>query len=227
MTVNRLLRHGGRAMALTAAVLGTVAATAVPAAADDDQPTKEQILADCASGEGQCTFNDPKIGEAFLGEARQVSDLLYNCSSSPASQTLSWADTVGSSHSVGGSVTVSGGLEGIISASLTATYNYTWQSSHTETSSATVTVAPGEVGWISRAQVMQRISGTWQTHYEDRKWDHYYWFVDDVITSPAPNGTDGKRSAVMVKSRKMTAVEKKACSAEKAASGDRVFTRAS
>ncbi|NJP51815.1 hypothetical protein HCJ93_17515 [Streptomyces sp. SBST2-5] len=227
MTVNRLLRHGGRAMALTAAVLGTVAATAVPAAADDDQPTKEQILADCASGEGQCTFNDPKIGEAFLGEARQVSDLLYNCSSSPASQTLSWADTVGSSHSVGGSVTVSGGLEGIISASLTATYNYTWQSSHTETSSATVTVAPGEVGWISRAQVMQRISGTWQTHYEDRKWDHYYWFVDDVITSPAPNGTDGKRSAVMVKSRKMTAEEKKACAAEKAASGDRVFTRAS
>ncbi|WP_240967667.1 hypothetical protein [Streptomyces composti] len=214
-------------MALTAAVLGTVAATAVPAAADDDQPTKEQILADCASGEGQCTFNDPKIGEAFLGEARQVSDLLYNCSSSPASQTLSWADTVGSSHSVGGSVTVSGGLEGIISASLTATYNYTWQSSHTETSSATVTVAPGEVGWISRAQVMQRISGTWQTHYEDRKWDHYYWFVDDVITSPAPNGTDGKRSAVMVKSRKMTAEEKKACAAEKAASGDRVFTRAS
>ncbi|GAA1415386.1 hypothetical protein GCM10009601_04970 [Streptomyces thermospinosisporus] len=214
-------------MALTAAVLGTVAATAVPAAADDDQPTREQILADCASSEGQCTFNDPKIGEAFLGEARQVSDLLYNCSSSPASQTLSWADTVGSSHSVGGSVTVSGGLEGIISASLTATYNYTWQSSHTETSTATVTVAPGEVGWISRAQVMQRISGTWQTHYEDRKWDHYYWFVDDVITSPAPNGTDGKRSAVMVKSRKMTAEEKKACASEKAASGDRVFTRAS
>ncbi|MCT7354238.1 hypothetical protein N4P33_19085 [Streptomyces sp. 15-116A] len=224
MTVNRMLRHGGRAVALTAVALGTVAATALPAAAEE-QPTREQILADCASGEGQCTFNEPQLGEAFLGEARQVSDLLYNCSSSPASQSLSWADTVGSSHSVGGSITVGGGIEGIISASVTATYNYTWQSSHTETSTATVTVAPGEVGWISRAQVMQRITGTWQTHYEDRKWGHYYWFVPDVVTSPAPNGTDGKRSAVMVKSRKMTSEEKRACAASGSAE-DKVFTRA-
>ncbi|MEN8651622.1 hypothetical protein ABCR94_13570 [Streptomyces sp. 21So2-11] len=221
LTKNRV---GGRMMALAATTLGLVAATALPAAAED-QPTREQLIADCASGEGKCTFNSPEIGEAYLGESRQVSDLLYNCTTSPASQSMSWADTVGSSHSFGTSVTVGGGIEGIITASVTATYNYTWQSSHTETSAFTETVQPGEVGWISRAQLMQKISGTWQTHYDDPKWGHYYWFTDDVITGPATNGTDGKHSAVLVKSRKMTDAEKKSCSA--GSTKGKVFVRSS
>lgn len=219
MKKNRALRYGGRALALTATALGTIAA-AVPAAAED-QPTAEQIMSDCASGAGKCSFNSPRLGEAYLGKPRQVSDLLYNCTASPASQSLSWADTVGSSHSVGGSITVGGGIEGIITASVTATYNYTWQSSHTETSSYTVTVKPGEVGWITRAQVMQQISGTWQTHYDDPKWGHYYWFVPDTVTGPAPNGTDGRHNAVVARSRRMTAEEKKLCSTQ-----DKLFTRA-
>lgn len=219
MKKNRALRYGGRALALTATALGTIAA-AVPAAAED-QPTAEQIMSDCAFGAGKCSFNSPQLGEAYLGKPRQVSDLLYNCTASPASQSLSWADTVGSSHSVGGSITVGGGIEGIITASVTATYNYTWQSSHTETSSYTVTVKPGEVGWITRAQMMQQISGTWQTHYDDPKWGHYYWFVPDTVTGPAPNGTDGRHNAVVARSRRMTAEEKKLCSTQ-----DKLFTRA-
>jgi hypothetical protein len=110
---------------------------------------------------------------------------------------------------VEGSVTVRGGIEGIVTASVTATYNYTWQSSHTETSTFTVTVRPGEVGWISRAQ--------------DPKWGHNYWFVPDVITCPALNGTDGKHSAVVVESRKMTAAEKNLCST--GSTRDKLFTR--
>ena len=82
---------------------------------------------------------------------------------------------------------------------------------------------PEVPGVISRAQVMQQISGTWQTHYDDPKWGHYYWFVPDVVTGPAPNGTDGKHNAVVVKSRKMTAEEKKLCSS--GANQDSVFTR--
>ncbi|MEU1003139.1 hypothetical protein [Streptomyces tibetensis] len=223
MTMKHTLRYGSRTLALAVTALGVIT-TAVPAAAGE-QPTAEQIMADCASGEGKCGFNSPQLGKAYLGEPRQVSELLFNCTESPASQSMSWADTVGSSHSVGGSVTVGGGVEGIITASVTATYNYTWQSSHTETSSFTVTVKPGEVGWISRAQVMQQISGTWQTHYDDPKWGHYYWFVPDTVTGPAPNGTDGKHSAVVVKSRSMTADEKKLCAGD--STRNKAFTRSS
>ncbi|MEV0181914.1 hypothetical protein AB0I54_21860 [Streptomyces sp. NPDC050625] len=211
MANNRMMRHGGRMLALSAAALGVVAAMAAPASADD-QPTRAQLIADCDSGVGKCTFNEPQLGEAYLGDFHRVSDSLYNCSTSAATQSMTWSDTVGSTDSAGVSVTVGGKIADLIDVSVTATYSHTWSSSHSETSSINMTVKPGEVGWISRAQVMQTVSGTWQTHYDDRKWGHYFWFVPDVITGPAPNGTDGESNAVVVKSRKMTAKEKQSCS---------------
>ncbi|KAB1140676.1 hypothetical protein F7R91_35065 [Streptomyces luteolifulvus] len=211
MANNRRMRYGGRVLALSAVVLGTVAATAAPAMAADE-PTRAQLIADCDSGEGKCTFNEPQLGKAYLGSFHPVSDSLYNCSTSPATQSMTWADTVGSTDSAGVSVTAGGKIAGIIDLSVTATYSHTWSSTHSETSSVNMTVQPGEVGWISRAQVMQTVSGTWQTHYDDPKWGHYYWFVPDVVTGPAPNGTDGQSNAVVVKSRKMTAEEKRSCS---------------
>ncbi|MEV6836370.1 hypothetical protein AB0N17_17960 [Streptomyces sp. NPDC051133] len=211
MVNNGRMRHGGRLVALAAAALGVVAGTAGPASADD-QPTRAQLLADCDSGAGKCTFDEPRLGQAYLGDFHRVSDSLYNCSTSAATQSMTWTDTVGSTDSAGVSVTAGGKIAGIIDVSVTATYNHTWSSTHSEASSVNMTVQPGEVGWISRAQVMQRVSGTWQTHYDDRKWGHYFWFVPDVVTGPAPNGTDGRNNAVVVKSRKMTAEEKRSCS---------------
>lgn len=211
MTYNRVTRRGSRLMALTAASLGLVAAMAGPAVADDG-PAREQLIADCASGDGKCSFNEPLLGKAFLGDFRQVSNSLYNCSTSDATQSMGWSDTVGSTDSAGVSVTAGGKIAGLIDLSVTATYSHTWSSSHTENSSLNMTVKPGEVGWISRAQVMQTVSGTWQTHYDSPKWGHYFWFVPDKVTGPAANGTDGRSNAVTVKTRKMTTAEKKSCS---------------
>ncbi|MGW2599733.1 hypothetical protein [Streptomyces klenkii] len=205
------MRNGARLAALSAAALGLMAAMAAPAAADD-QPTRKQLIADCSSGEGKCSFNDPVLGKAFLGEFRQVSNSLYNCSTSDATQSMGWSDSVGSTDSVGVSVTAGGKIAGIVDVSVTANYGHTWSSNHEENSSLNMTVKPGEVGWISRAQVMQTVTGTWQTHYDSPKWGHYYWYVPDTITGPAANGTDGKSNAVVVKSRKMTAEEKASCS---------------
>ncbi len=211
MANNRRRRHTGRMLALSVAALGVVAAAAAPASAEE-QPTRAQLIADCDSGAGKCTFNDPELGEAYLGSFHQVSDSLYNCTTSPATQSMTWSDTVGSTDSAGVSVTAGGKIAGIIDLSVTATYSHTWSSTHSESSSVNMTVKPGEVGWISRAQVMQKVSGTWQTHYDDPKWGHYYWFVPDVVTGPAPNGTDGQSNAVVVKTRKMTDEEKQSCS---------------
>ncbi|MCC3768343.1 hypothetical protein [Streptomyces sp. UNOC14_S4] len=205
------MRYGSRLAALSTVALGMVAAMALPASATGG-PSQQQIVADCASGEGKCTFNNPVIGQAFLGDFRKVSNTLYNCSSSPSTQSLDWSDSVGSSDTVGVSVTAGGKIAGIVDVSVTASYGHTWSATHTEGSSMSMTVQPGEVGWISRAQVMQTVSGTWQTHYDSPKWGHYYWYADDTITSPAPNGTDGKSNAVIVKTRKMTPSELASCS---------------
>ncbi|MFI2352240.1 hypothetical protein ACH492_35685 [Streptomyces sp. NPDC019443] len=213
MTNNRAMRFGSRLLVTAVAACGITAAAA-PSAVADEQPTRRQLTADCASGEGKCTFNSPQLGQAYLGQFRQVSDSLFNCSTSDATQSMTWNDTVGSTDSVGVSVTAGGKIAGIVDLSVTASYSHSWSSTHSESSSLGMTVKPGEVGWISRAQVMQTVSGTWQTHYDSPKWGHYYWFWQDTITGPATNGTDGKSNAVVVKSRKMTATEKKSCAAD-------------
>ncbi|MEV6397003.1 hypothetical protein AB0M39_19820 [Streptomyces sp. NPDC051907] len=213
MTNNRVMRYGGRILTTAVAACG-IAAAAVPSAAAEEQPTRQELTADCASGLGKCTFNSPQLGEAYLGAFHQVSDALFNCSSSDATQSMTWGDTVGSTDSVGASVTAGGKIAGIVDLSVTATYNHSWSSTHSESSSLNMTVKPGEVGWISRAQLMQKVSGTWQTHYDSPKWGHYYWYFQDTITGPAKNGTDGKNNVVVVKSRKMTASEQKSCSAD-------------
>lgn len=222
MTINRVLRHGGRLLAVAVTACG-IAAAAAPSAAAEEQPTRQELMADCGSGLGKCTFNSPELGEAYLGQFRQVSDSLFNCSTSDATQSMTWGDTVGSTDSVGVSVTAGGKIAGIVDLSVTASYNHSWSSTHSESSSLNMTVKPGEVGWISRAQVMQKVSGTWQTHYDSPKWGHYYWFFQDTITGPAKNGTDGRNNAVVVKSRKMTPTEKQSCSAD--AHEGRAFTQ--
>ncbi|MFI6150643.1 hypothetical protein [Streptomyces sp. NPDC051109] len=211
MTTNRVRRYAARTLTTTIAACAVAAAATLPASAAD-QPTRQLLMADCASGEGKCTFNSPRFEEAYLGEFRQVSNSLFNCSTSDATQAMTWDDTVGSTDSLGVSVTAGGKIAGIVDLSITASYSHSWSSSHSESSSLNMTVKPGEVGWISRAQVMQKVSGTWQTHYDSPKWGHYYWYFQDTITGPVQNGTDGKSNAVVVKSRKMTAAEKRSCS---------------
>ncbi|QTD96315.1 hypothetical protein [Streptomyces cyanogenus] len=222
MRTNRLKRFGGRMLAISVAACGIAAAAAVPAAAEE-QPTRQELRADCESGAGKCTFNSPQLGEAYLGRFRQVSDALFNCSTSDASQGMTWSDTVGTTDSLGLSVTAGGKIAGIIDLSVTASYNHSWSSTHAESSSLNMTVKPGEVGWIARAQVMQQVTGTWQTHYDSPKWGHYYWFFQDTVTGPAENGTDGKNNVVVIRTRKMTAAEKRSCAAD--GHGGRAFVR--
>ncbi|MFB7175374.1 hypothetical protein ACFCYM_31810 [Streptomyces sp. NPDC056254] len=206
-------RYASRTLALTMALWAAAAAFA-PTASAADEPTRPLLMADCVSGVGKCTFNEPQFGPAYLGEFRQVSNSLFNCSSSDSTQTMTWDDTVGSTDSAGVSVTAGGNIAGIVDLSVTASYSHSWSSTHSESSSLSMTVKPGEVGWISRAQVMQKVSGTWQTHYDIPKWGHYYWFFKDTITGPAKNGVDGLNNAVVVKTRKMTAAEARSCSAD-------------
>ncbi|WP_432015303.1 hypothetical protein [Streptomyces cucumeris] len=210
MALRHMRRNAGRMLVISLATCGLATAGTVVASAADE-PTREQLLADCESGEGKCTFNSPQMGEPYLGNFQQVSDTLYNCSTSDSTKKLSWTQKVGSTDSIGVSITVGAKIMDIVDLSVTTTYGHTWTRESTESDEQNVTAKPGEVAWISRAQLMRDVSGEWQTHYDSPKWGHYYWFVPDTITSPAENGTGGKNSSVVVRSRPMTEAEKTSC----------------
>ncbi|GAA2935756.1 hypothetical protein GCM10020221_34410 [Streptomyces thioluteus] len=213
---NILTRRSGRALLVGAAAAVALGAAALPASADSE-PTLAELMADCASGVGKCTFNDPEVGKAYLGNYHQVSDTLYNCSTSDATQGLNWSDKVGSTDSLEVSITAGGKIAGIVDLSVTAKYGHSWTTEHSDGGSMGMTIKSGEVGWISRAQVMRPVTGMWQTHYNDPHWGHYYWYFPypdgDTVVSPAPNDTDGVKNAVVVKTRPMTDAEKASCGA--------------
>ncbi|MFD9225942.1 hypothetical protein ACFWDI_39390 [Streptomyces sp. NPDC060064] len=212
------MRYGGWLLALSATALGLVTATAMPASANHDvpwqpKPSAQDLLNDCSSGVGKCTFNDPVIKEAYLSNFHQVSDTIYNCSATrDSTQSKAWADMTGSMDQVGVTITEKVELLEIVEISVQQSYSHTWINQHTETGTTTLTVGPGEVGWINRAQVMQKVTGTWQTHYDDPHWGHYFWEVTGAaVISPAANGTDGKHNTVVTKTRPMTTSEKLSC----------------
>lgn len=212
--VNFRIGKRGRVLLVSAAAAAAVGAAALPASAAGD-PTVADIMADCASGSdiSSCELKDPEIQKAYLGNYHQVSDTLYNCSSSDASQGLNWSDKVGTADSVDISVTAGGKIAGIIDLSVTAKYGHSWTTEHSDGGSMGMTVKPGEVGWISRAQAMRQVKGRMNVWYKHTHWGHYNWYWDDTFTSPAPNDTDGVTNAVVVKTRPMTDAEKASCSA--------------
>ncbi|MGW4759636.1 hypothetical protein [Streptomyces chartreusis] len=88
------------------------------------------------------------------------------------------------------------------------TYSHVWLTGHTETSTTNVMVQSGEVGWVERAQVMQDVTGTLQTHYDEPHYGHYYWLLTKAVRAPASNGTDDTYNGVVAHSRVMTDEEK-------------------
>ncbi|MEU5425028.1 hypothetical protein AB0H73_05395 [Streptomyces olivoreticuli] len=205
----------GRVLLVAAAAATAIGATTLPASAADG-PTVADVMASCASGDdvSSCNFTNPEIQKAYLGNFHQVSDTLYNCSTSDATQGLSWSDKVGTTDSAEVSITAGGKIAGLVDLSVTAKYGHSWTTEHSDGGNMGMTVKPGEVGWISRAQVMQEVKGRWDLWYKHTHWGHYNWYWDDTVTSPAPNDTDGVKSAVVIKTRPMTDSEKASCSAQ-------------
>jgi hypothetical protein len=184
--------------------------------------TPDEIRKGCAIGTDVYCDWKSRTKEAVLGPHKQVTKTMYNCSSSPATQAFSWTDTTGTTTTIG--VKIGIGIDSIIKADFEAHFEQSWMNEHSESETDQLTVPENSVGWIEHAQVMRKVSGTWNTFDQDSSpypggWKKVY--ADDVITAPAPEGEDGKHRAVLMKSRAMTDDEKKECGNHR----DRVFLK--
>ncbi|WNI21046.1 hypothetical protein [Streptomyces sp. ITFR-16] len=166
---------------------------AVPGAAQaEEQPTIRELLDKCDNGTDSCVFHPEGDLEEFTGESHQVGDSAFNCTQDNQSSSVTWSDTTGESNSVGVSLSVDYGFAEVFKVSIQTTYQHTWESSHTESEMTTVNVRPGEVGWVTREAQMQRVRGTYELHFPDRFYGHYYWYVPFEATGPLPDASSTK-----------------------------------
>lgn len=180
-----------RVMALTAAsMVGAGILFSAPPAHADDGPTIRELLEECDESTDVCEFHPDGPRELFTTDSNVVGDAVYNCTSSEQNMTVEWSDTTTQSNSVGISLTTEAGFGKIFAVSYEQSYNRTWTNEHTESQSTSVRTDPGQVGWVERHAQMQRVSGTYEMHFEDAFHGHYIWYVPFTIEGPVPDADD-------------------------------------
>ncbi|WP_107421383.1 DUF4148 domain-containing protein [Streptomyces nanshensis] len=192
-------------LVVAVATLGATAMTpASPAQADDDQPTTRELLEQCDDGTDLCVFHPSGSPVDSMGDPHQVGDSAFNCTKDLQRSTVGWSDTTGETNTVGVSMSAEYGFTELFKVTITASYEHSWQSSHTEEQQTNVEVKPGEVGWITREAAMEEIDGTYEMHFEDPYYGHRIWYVPFTAKGPKADAPSTKTQHT----RKMTKKEK-------------------
>jgi hypothetical protein len=158
-------------------------------------------MASCDKDPASCNWKeDSTKTAAFTGPAACVSDLVRNTSGTNATFSRTWKQTVGWQNMVGGSLSLavttgfSLGVEAEITAEIQANYAHTWIGSEEVSDTVTFTLGNGQYGWITRAPLLKKVTGTWTLFVGSHRWTSRA-----TITLPAKDGTDAKQSVVQLK----------------------------
>jgi hypothetical protein len=184
--------------------VGATALTPSAAQADEEQPTTRELLEKCNDGTDKCVFHPSGAPVDSMGEPHQVGDSAFNCTKDLQRSTVGWSDTTGETNTVGVSMSAEYGFTELFKVTITASYEHSWQSSHTEEQQTNVEVKPGEVGWITREAAMEEVNGTYEMHFEDKFYGHHIWYVPFTAKGPKADAPSTKTQHT----RKMTKKEK-------------------
>jgi hypothetical protein len=184
--------------------VGATALTPSAAQADEEQPTTRELLEKCNDGTDKCVFHPSGAPVDSMGEPHQVGDSAFNCTKDLQRSTVGWSDTTGETNTVGVSMSAEYGFTELFKVTITASYEHSWQSSHTEEQQTNVEVKPGEVGWITREAAMEEVNGTYEMHFEDEFYGHRIWYVPFTAKGPKADAPSTKTQHT----RKMTKKEK-------------------
>ncbi|MCH6162657.1 hypothetical protein [Streptomyces marispadix] len=184
--------------------VGATALTPSAAQADEEQPTTRELLEQCNNGTDKCVFHPSGAPVDSMGEPHQVGDSAFNCTKDLQRSTVGWSDTTGETNTVGVSMSAEYGFTELFKVTITASYEHSWQSSHTEEQQTNVEVKPGEVGWITREAAMEEVNGTYEMHFEDKFYGHHIWYVPFTAKGPKADAPSTKTQHT----RKMTKKEK-------------------
>ncbi|MFC4493783.1 hypothetical protein ACFPA8_06505 [Streptomyces ovatisporus] len=192
-------------LVIAVTTLGATALFPTAAQAEEEQPTTRELLEKCNDGTDVCIFHPSGLPEDSMGEAHQVGDSAFNCTDKTQRSSVGWSDTTGETNTVGVSMTAEYGFTDLFKVTIQASYQHSWESSHTEEQQTNVEVKPGKVGWITREAAMQEVEGTYEMHFEDKFYGHHIWYVPFTAKGPKPDTPSTKTQHT----RKMTKKEKK------------------
>ncbi|RLK60535.1 RICIN domain-containing protein [Actinokineospora cianjurensis] len=164
----------------------------------------EYAMARCDKDPRTCGWKEDKTKyPAYLEPAACVSQLVKNGTPNNATYSRAWNQTVGWQNTVGGTVTVGVqvgvdlGIKATVTTQIQANYAHSWIGSEATTDTVTITLKPGEYGWVTRAALVKKVTGTWTLDTGGQTWTQ-----KATIVIPAKDGTDSKLSSIVLKAAK-------------------------
>ncbi|MEH0420349.1 hypothetical protein [Streptomyces sp. B21-083] len=162
---------------------GAVAALAVgatllaaPSAGAADNPTDKELLQTCGVSTSLCVFH-PQSFQEYTGPSHHLGPTVYNCATNANTLIVGGEETVGSSDSVGLTITASAGFAKVFEVGLETSYNRTWERSHMDKVEFQTSVPSGYKGWLERGTPKRKATGWYEIQYKNRHWGHFDWYV--------------------------------------------------
>jgi hypothetical protein len=150
--------------------------------AAEDAPTVQELLDKCDSGDlDVCEFHPS--GETIAQGEFKFAGSAANCAADSQTREINWSSTEGETNSLGITLGVKAGLKDVYEVSIETTYGHEWTWSKTAQDKLTQTVSPGKAVNLYVATDRSTVTGTYEMHFGDPYYGHYYWYVNDVSVS--------------------------------------------
>lgn len=192
------------AFSAASAALAAGALYAPSAASAEDTPTTRDLLEACGTQTDVCDFHPESETTADAERTVVVSDV-RNCSTSDQTEVRGWTNTKGESNSVGVEVSAEFKFGEVFTAGVSTSYGHEWNWSKSTSEESRLTVAPGKVGSLTQVAQAKTVKGTYELHFGDPYYGHYYWYV------PFESTTVLDTNAVEYADRDLTDEERASC----------------
>ncbi|SFB31129.1 hypothetical protein SAMN05216266_10846 [Amycolatopsis marina] len=172
-------RRLGATFAIAALAAGAMLSPGVAAA--EDQPTVRQLLEQCEQGRTDvCEFHPSGSPEVYRG-SYQLAGGSQNCSPGKSTRVIRWESSQTTTNSVGVTISAKATLGEVFEVGFETSYQREWSWTTSKADEIRHELGPYQAVDIFAAPMRQKVRGTYEMHFGDRYYGHYYWYVHNVV----------------------------------------------
>ncbi|WP_245267001.1 hypothetical protein [Saccharomonospora piscinae] len=173
--------RGRRMLAVLTGAVALLGGLLVPGVATAaDEPTVRQLLEQCEQGRTDvCEFHPSGAPHVYRG-TYELAGGAQNCSEGTSTRVIRWESSQSTTNSVGVTINAGVTLGEVFEAGYELSFQQEWSWSTSKADEIRHELGPYQAVDIFAAPMREQVTGTYEMHFGDRYYGHYYWYVHNV-----------------------------------------------